>query len=648
MIVPIFRVESHLHRCVDSILEQSYARLEVILVDDGSPDRCGEICDEYAMKDPRVQVIHQANAGVSAARNVGLDVASGGLLMFVDADDWVDPDIITHLLAALTEHGADMAACGFQRVATAGESDPASEGEIRILSTHEALNLYAGPLSDALTAPWGKLYRATLFEGTRFPLGRLYEDEYVTYRVVSRARTIALSSARLYKYFVRADSTTQRPQDAAQVLDRARALWERGDYFRGLGLAEAAAVSYRKAFLLLRLAGRLEREAGNMSSLHRVTADVRRLAMSVVRADLPLSFKVFAGAYAAAARPVDRVVGAARRAGWAVPGTRTDGARLHATLPAGSAVPAAVGAAPEPVLERQLEIIVVAYGAPDLLRDALEPVSAFPVTVVDNSSLPEIAKICADLGCRYIDSGRNGGFAFGVNIGLAHRAVAGSDVLLLNPDAVISHQDVVQLHAALLAEPDLASVGPAQVDASGKPSRVSWPFPSPIGTWAEALGLHRTQWRAPTYVIGSVLLLRAEAIDEVGTFDEQFFLYSEEADWAYRAHRKGWRHEVVVDAQALHVGGATSSDEARRAAHFHGSQERYLRKHHGSLGWQAARLGQIMGDSMRAAVRTGSARSRAKRRAALYLQGPSAVEADLVAGLHQTETIASEHLEEGH
>ena len=136
-----------------------------------------------------------------------------------------------------------------------------------------------------------------------------------------------------------------------------------------------------------------------------------------------------------------------------------------------------------------LEIVVVAYGAPELLRRALEPVAGLPVTVVDNSSLPEIAALCAELGVRYLDPGRNGGFAAGVNVGLRNRLVPGADVLLLNPDAVISADDVAVLQRALHARGDLASVGPAQVDDDGRPARVEWPFPSPVGTWLEALGL---------------------------------------------------------------------------------------------------------------------------------------------------------------
>ena len=135
-----------------------------------------------------------------------------------------------------------------------------------------------------------------------------------------------------------------------------------------------------------------------------------------------------------------------------------------------------------------LEIVVVAYGAPELLRRALEPVAGLPVTVVDNSSLPEIAALCAELGVRYLDPGRNGGFAAGVNVGLRNRLVPGADVLLLNPDAVISADDVAVLQRALRARDDLASVGPGQVGDDGRAARVDWWLPSPSGTWLEALG----------------------------------------------------------------------------------------------------------------------------------------------------------------
>ncbi|MEI5583919.1 MULTISPECIES: glycosyltransferase [unclassified Agromyces] len=286
---------------------------------------------------------------------------------------------------------------------------------------------------------------------------------------------------------------------------------------------------------------------------------------------------------------------------------------------------ASVDAATPSAVAPPVEVVVVAYGSPDLLRRALEPVRELPVTVVDNSSMPEIAALCAELGVRYVDPGRNGGFAAGVNVGLGDRLVPGADVLLLNPDAAIAPDDIGILQRALRAEPDLASVGPVQVGDDGRPARVDWWLPSPAGTWLEAIGLARLR-RDPTYVIGSVLLLRAEALAQVGGFDERFFLYAEEADWAFRAHRLGWRHAAVPAARAVHVGAGTGGDPRRREAHFHASQERYLRKHYGALGWQWARIGQWLGASARAVVLRGDRGAAARRRAAIYRLGPVRVE----------------------
>lgn len=279
-----------------------------------------------------------------------------------------------------------------------------------------------------------------------------------------------------------------------------------------------------------------------------------------------------------------------------------------------------------------VEVIVVAYGAPQLLRRALEPVAGFPVTVVDNSSMPEIAALCAELGVRYLDPRRNGGFAAGVNHALRDRLVPGADVLLLNPDAVISADDIGVLQRALHARPDLASVGPAQLDDDGTPAKVEWTFPSPGGTFLEAIGLTRMR-RGARFVIGSVLLLRADALAQIGGLDERFFLYAEETDWAYRAHRVGWRHAAVLEATAVHMGGGTSADASRREAHFHASQERYLRKHYGVLGWQTARLAQWLGAMGRSILLSGERGREARKRAALYRIGPVRVEARLAGDL---------------
>lgn len=283
---------------------------------------------------------------------------------------------------------------------------------------------------------------------------------------------------------------------------------------------------------------------------------------------------------------------------------------------------------PAPRSGREVEVVVVAYGGPALLRAALEPVATLPVTVVDNSSLSEISALCAELGVRYIDAGRNGGFASGVNIALADRLAPGADVLLLNPDARIGKAEIASLQKRLHSDPRLASVAPAQVDDRGRAARVEWPFPSPANAWLEAVGLGRFQGGG-TYVIGAVMLLRAEALAQVGGFDERFFLYAEETDWAVRAYRLGWRHAVAADLQAEHVGAGTSSDARLREVHFHASQERYFRKHFGTLGWQAARVAVELGAVARSFALPGERGRDARRRAALYRLGPVRVEGRL-------------------
>lgn len=268
-------------------------------------------------------------------------------------------------------------------------------------------------------------------------------------------------------------------------------------------------------------------------------------------------------------------------------------------------------------------VVVVAYGAPGKLAAALGVLDGhYHVIVVDNSSSAEVRAVAESAGADYVDPGYNGGFAAGVNVGL--RFAEDSDVLLLNPDATITVNHVEELRRALATDDTLASVAPSQVDADGRRSRVTWPFPTPLRAAAEAVGLGAVAKRfiGPTYVIGAVLLLRAEAIADVGPFDDRFFLYAEETDWAWRAVHRGWRHAEVRSAQAFHEGGGTSADPARRETHFHASQERYFRKHFGALRWGVVRASVVMGAAVRSLVLpTGPRRAQARRRLALYARG---------------------------
>lgn len=203
IIVPIYNVEQYLRECVDSILAQSYQNLEIILVDDGSPDRCGAICDEYAAADPRIKVIHKVNGGLSDARNAGLEVATGDYIGFVDSDDWIAPDMFSYLLKGLEENEAEIAMCNVIKFTEKKYWDERVMPR-RVYTGEEALDAL---FSDRMeNYAWNKLYKAALWQDIRFPVGKNFEDILTTYKTFEKAtRVVQLLGAKYY-YRIRTDS----------------------------------------------------------------------------------------------------------------------------------------------------------------------------------------------------------------------------------------------------------------------------------------------------------------------------------------------------------------------------------------------------------------------------------------------------------
>ena len=197
VIIPVYKVEQYLHECVDSVLAQTYANIEVILVDDGSPDGCSAICDEYAAKDCRVRVIHKENGGLSDARNAGMKIAYGEYWAFVDSDDVVHPQMIESLMEPiLADSNLKLSTCGFRRFSNDTELD-FSKAEFQ---SAQRLSLTEFMHIDCWMTAWGKIYHKTLFDGIVYPKGRFHEDEFVTYKLIYRAEKIVFSSDMLYLY----------------------------------------------------------------------------------------------------------------------------------------------------------------------------------------------------------------------------------------------------------------------------------------------------------------------------------------------------------------------------------------------------------------------------------------------------------------
>lgn len=206
IIIPVYQGKSYLKRCIDSVLAQSCQEYEIILVDDGSTDGSAEICDEYAEKQKTITVIHKENGGLSSARNAGLEIASGEYVMFIDADDVVHSKMLETELKVLKEENADIFICGLKRFAEIEEVDTCAELQIKncveIQSGLEIESkLFCGQNVEKYISCCGKLFKKTVFNGIRFPQGRLFEDEYITYQLYYRSERIAVTDIVFYFYF---------------------------------------------------------------------------------------------------------------------------------------------------------------------------------------------------------------------------------------------------------------------------------------------------------------------------------------------------------------------------------------------------------------------------------------------------------------
>lgn len=244
IIVPVYQVKEYIGECVESLLAQNYTNLEILLVNDGSTDGSGELCDEYARRDNRIRVLHQENQGAAGARNTGLDHAEGEYVAFVDSDDEVSSNYIEELYKLIGKYRADIAACAFEKnkvekVQRKGKTVNDSSVMEVCMSSEQMLRQWHGKYKDWETTPCNKLYHRSILEGDggsdriRFPMGRRHEDVLISHLIIANANRIVLTTQKLYMYRTRPGScTTQILVTAENRKQNLRAQRERMAFFR--------------------------------------------------------------------------------------------------------------------------------------------------------------------------------------------------------------------------------------------------------------------------------------------------------------------------------------------------------------------------------------------------------------------------------
>ena len=207
VVVPIYKVEEYINKCLDSIINQTYKNLEIILVDDGSPDNCGKICDDYVKKDKRIKVIHKINGGLSDARNKGIEKAKGEYITFIDSDDYIEKEYVELLYKTIIEEDSDIAIGSHTVLYETGMELKKATGEKTLLTPKKVLEriLYDDNID---YSAWAKLYKIELFKKIKYPKGRLFEDAATTYKLIDSSKKIAINSKSIYNYIIRNNSIT--------------------------------------------------------------------------------------------------------------------------------------------------------------------------------------------------------------------------------------------------------------------------------------------------------------------------------------------------------------------------------------------------------------------------------------------------------
>lgn len=228
IIIPVYKVEIYLEKCIQSVINQTYENLQIILVDDGSPDNCGKICDEYAQKDHRIEVIHKSNGGLSDARNKGLEIAKGEYIGFVDSDDYIEADMYEVLYNLLKQYNADVSICNFYTV---------SQGKITIKNADNGINEYnrIEILKEILldkniqSYAWNKLYKKELFDEIKYPVGKKYEDIGTTFYLLEKCNKVVVTGKPEYYYINRQDSIVNNVTETT-ITDYIELIMQRYDY----------------------------------------------------------------------------------------------------------------------------------------------------------------------------------------------------------------------------------------------------------------------------------------------------------------------------------------------------------------------------------------------------------------------------------
>ena len=245
IIVAVYNIEKYIGKCIESIIRQTYKNIELILVDDGSTDNSGRICDSYAKNDIRIKVIHKQNGGLSDARNKGLDVAIGSLIGIVDGDDWIHPQMYEIMVDKLFKYDADMCTCWYERenLKFADETLSINDISAKIINRSEAL----ADIETPHVVAWNKLYKKELFDDIRYPNGRYHEDEFVIHKLLYKCRRIAVINRNypLYFYTDRGDSIVMNRSEK-HIEDALDALNDRVEYAVNSGWAEVIPAVIRR------------------------------------------------------------------------------------------------------------------------------------------------------------------------------------------------------------------------------------------------------------------------------------------------------------------------------------------------------------------------------------------------------------------